>query len=84
MPSAGIEPASLPSPQTMSNFLCPWQESNLHHFLRREVFYPLDYRDIVRGKEGTYPTVPRSELVFDVLLLGSVERRGRAEILYHT
>jgi hypothetical protein len=24
--------------------LCSRQESNLHHLLRREIFYPLNYR----------------------------------------
>ena len=27
--------------------LCPRQESNLHHLLRREIFYPLNYEGVV-------------------------------------
>ncbi len=29
----------------LPHYLCPRQESNLHHLLRREIFYPLNYGD---------------------------------------
>ena len=40
---------------------CFWQESNLHHLLRREIFYPLNYRSVM--KFGRYTlTIPHSKL----------------------
>ncbi len=56
---------------------CPRQESNLHHLLRREVFYPLDYGDdapLSVLSVGIEPTLQAPQAY--VL---SIERRERGE-----
>ena len=73
MLSAGIEPASPPSegdilsielrelrtPASQSN-VCPRQESNLDHKLRKLAFYPLNY-------EGSLDVLSQTEHLCDML-----------------
>src|SRR3989344_4664975 len=43
---------SIPAERIFASLICPRQELNLHHLLRREIFYPLNYGSVVSAEGG--------------------------------